>query len=411
MKNFSQKRLLRLENLLDSFVNNGLVGCSILVSKENIEQLYYHTGSKDIENNRDVERDDIYRIYSMTKSIVCFGMMILLEKGKVYLDDDISKFIPELENLEVYKSGNINSTTLEKLNTKITIRHLMTHQAGFTYGSDLTPVHQMVQNNLQMDPKSPGLWRNSINSAMDSDEVIQQLSNIPLYYQPGKNWHYSIAIDILGIVIERISGKNLEQFLKENIFNPLNMYDTEFSIKEDKINRFASLYSKLESGHKLLDSSVTSGFKEKPKFYSGGGGLVSTIDDYMKYLKLLIDKGNHNGEPIIGSNTVELFMSIQTGSLSLSTLQKDQTLALESNLNGIGHALGGAFVMNPQESNFYFSPRGEFFWSGYAFTHFWIDPNEKISVVFMTQMADLFNTEFGNSIVKDLRTIIYTSLM
>ena len=411
MKNFSQRRLCRLENLLDSFVNNGLVGCSILVSKENIEQLYYHTGSKDIENNRDVEREDIYRIYSMTKSIVCFGMMILLEKGKVYLDDDISKFIPELENLEVYISGNINSPTLEKQNTKITIRHLMTHQAGFTYGSDLTPVHQMVQNNLQMDPKSPGLWRNSINSAMDSDEVVQQLSNIPLYYQPGKNWHYSIAIDILGIVIERISGKNLEEFLKENIFNPLNMYDTEFSIKEDKINRFASLYSKLESGHKLLDSPVTSGFKEKPKFYSGGGGLVSTIDDYMKYLKLLIDKGNHNGEPIVGANTVELFMSIQTGSLSLSTLQKDQTLALESNLNGIGHALGGAFVMNPQESNFYFSPRGEFFWSGYAFTHFWIDPHEKISVVFMTQMADLFNTEFGNSIVKDLRNIIYTSLM
>ena len=171
MKQFSKKRLKRLDSLLQSYVDQYLVGCSILVFKDNNEQHYCQAGFKDIKDARRIERDDIFRIYSMTKVIVCTAMMILVEKGEAYLDDSVSQFLPELEDLDVYVSGDIENMSLEKPKRQMTISDLMTHRAGLTYGSDLTPVHRMVQDKL---------WMNPNHTSMNSDEIIK-ISVIFLY--------------------------------------------------------------------------------------------------------------------------------------------------------------------------------------------------------------------------------------
>ena len=397
----------KLDLLLDGFIANGLVGCSLLVFKGNSEKYYYQTGFKDIENKRSIQRDDIYRIYSMTKSLVCFGMMILIQKGKVSLDDSVANFIPELNDLEVYVSGKITNQIVEKNRKEMTIKNLMTHQAGLTYGSEITPVHQLVHEKLWMNPET--------NLTLDSDDIIQKLKEIPLYYHPGENWHYSIAIDVLGIVIERISKKTLNMFLEENVFGPLRMKDTGFSIAKDQVDRLTNLYKKLDSGYELVENNSESLYLKNPLFFSGGGsyplGLVSTIDDYMKYLNVLNNNGKSFDKIILNTEFIKEFIKSQTGNSSLDILEKNKRGDAFNfgNGSGLGHGLGGAVVTKPSESIFKSSPSGEFFWCGYAFTHFWIEPKERLSVVFMTQMANLYQTKFGNNMLVSLKDTIYNS--
>ena len=270
----------------------------------------------------------------------------------------------------------------------------MTHTAGLTYGfAGTSPVNQMYDEKL---------WSNPKNSSMSSQDAVDTLAGIPLFYSPGDFWGYSIGIDILGILIERISGVTLSEFLDTNIFKPLNMDDTGFSVPVGKKSRFTNVYTKRDNsdGYDLLEKGDSSKYLNEPAFYSGGGGSVSTIDDYMKYLSLLIGRGHSNGQTLMGEKTVELLMANQFDhGVYLDNYQKeDSGFPFAA---GIGYSPGGAVNVEPFKGISPLSTPGEYFWFGAAFTLFWVDPIENISVVFMSHILNNFRDENGKNIMRD----------
>ena len=398
----SKTKIKQIGKFFDiNYVPNNLPGYSVLVQQDNNEIYYYQRGQIDVNRKRKLTRDSIFRIYSMTKPITSISIMMLFEQGKLNVTDEVEKFIPEWSELSVYQSGSFESLITEPLKRKMTIKDLLMHRSGLTYDFEETSFVQKIY--LKEEIK---IARSK--EKLSADEYIKKLADIPLAFSPGEFFNYSISTDILGFIIERISNMSLEEYFKKNIFEPLEMEDTFFQIPKEKIDRLANCYIYDQTNDKYIveDDFEKSSYIEKPSCYSGGGGLLSTIDDYMKFCNLLQNKGSLNNKNIIGSRTAEFMMS--------NHLEKDVDLydiakgKWGTNIGkGVGFSLGGSVILDPIK-NMSLISKDSFSWGGAASTLFWVDPIEKISVVFMTQML---GNPLSQEIRADLRNLVYQALI
>jgi CubicO group peptidase (beta-lactamase class C family) len=319
-----------------------------------------------------MKTDTIFRIYSMTKPITTVAAMILYEEGKLQLDDPVSKYLPQLKGLRVH-SGTGDETVEAK--REITIRDLMRHTSGFTYGAyGESPVDKLYRQKRVLD-------RNGT-----LEDLVAKLSKIPLQYQPGTRFNYSVSTDVLGRVVEVVSGKPLDVFFAERIFKPLDMVDTGFYVPADKISRFAANYGPEEKGGlKVIDDPEKSPYAKPTRFFSGGGGLVSTARDYLRFCQMLLGGGQFQGTRLLKPQTVAMMTQNQVPPESFPL-----TMPGGMKVPGLGFGLGFGVWMahNPLDPA---GAIGEYFWGGAASTNFAISPANQTVVMSLTQFMPLKN--------------------
>ena len=331
----------------------------------------------------------------MTKLITTVAAMALYERGAFQLDDPVDKFVDEFKNARVFASGRKDSINSVKPETPMTIRQLMNHTSGLTYGAfDPGPVGQLMRSG-KIDFG---------NLQANLGDTVRRLASIPLCFQPGSQWRYGVSTDVLGYVIEVVTGKTLLQVFDELIFKPLNMNDTFFEVPINKVKKFCSLYTRTKSESlKLLECAESSRFCKPVNMYSGGGGLISSMRDYLVFLEMIRCGGRYDDAQILGRKTVELMLK---NHLSGDMASMGQPTFSEMPMEGIGFGLGGAILLDPAKAQILGS-EGEFTWGGMASTAFWIDPKEELSVVFMTQLIP----SSCYPIRRELRVLVYQALV
>lgn len=361
------KRLDRLTQAMQGFVDEGLLAGVVTMAARNNKIVHFESvGYRDIEAQSPMTNDAIFRIYSMSKPITGVAMMILYEEGKFKLSDPVEKYIPEFTDLQVAAGEDEDGNILtEPANHKMTIRELMSHSGGLSYG-------------LFSQSKVDDLY-NEVN-VLDADSTLQdmidKLGAIPLRQQPGSMWHYSVSVDVQGYLVEKLSGQKFSNFLEERIFEPLKMTDTDFYVPEEKASRFAQVYGYTPSGELTPQEGFggDNDYLRDQAFESGGGGLVSSTMDYMRFSQMMLNGGVLDGERILAPLTVKLMRSNQ----------------LPAGVEGINpyathtkFGLDFAVIDDPIQAEAY--SKGEFYWGGAAGTWFWIDPVEDLVFVGMIQ--------------------------
>lgn len=331
-------------------------------------------GVMDIAGDATLRPDAIFRIYSMTKPVTAVALMTLIEEGKCALEDPLAKFIPAFSDTRVYSGGDIDNFDTEVPHAPLTIRHLLTHTGGLTYANQKVEPVATLYRNKKVDFSAA---RDDFAAAVDT------VAGLPLIFHPGSRWHYSISHDVMGRLIEVISGQRFDRFLEERIFQPLRMADTGFRIATENHHRLTAIYGYDKEGQ-LKDISAYSAdrFLRGGTLLSGGGGLVSTSADYLRFARMLLNKGTLDGARILQPATVER-MTRNDLSGDLPTMGAAQDSGDE--LTGIGFGLIGAVMLDPAQSVFDGSP-GDYCWGGAASTYFWVDPQEEMVVTFMTQL-------------------------
>ena len=368
---FSSERLARLHAAMQREVDEKqLAGVVTVLARHGkvVEERTY--GKKDLASGAPMARDTIFRIYSMSKPVTGVAMMILYEEGKWHPSDPVAKFIPEFAHLQVFKgvdsSGN---TILEDPVHAPTMRELMTHTAGFTYGIfGTTVVDKMYKDQKMLQSQS-------------LQEMIDKLAKIPLLYQPGSRWHYSVSMDIQGYIVEKLSGQSLPDFLQQRIFGPLGMQDSGFYVPQEKRNRFATLYREDQKGELSADGTPGAPPKDyatQPAMPSGGGGMVSTAQDYLRFAQMLLNGGELDGVRILAPATVQLMTA---NHLAASLMTNERPLDPRP---GLGWGFDCAVFSDPQQAGEVVG-KGTFFWQGAADTWFWVDPANDLIFVGMTQ--------------------------
>jgi CubicO group peptidase (beta-lactamase class C family) len=373
---FCAKRLVRLEEWMQRLVGGGrLAGIELMINRRGRTAFHRCVGKRDLARSTDATPDTIYRIYSMTKPLTAVAAMMLYEEGRFQLDDPITRYLPEFAGQRVFTGGGYGAVMTEPAVRDITFRDLLTHTAGLTYGfMHATPVDAVYREQKIELPGSP-----------DSlGDVMARLAKAPLIAQPGAEWNYSIASDVVGHLVAVISGRPFEDFLRERVIAPLGMTDTDFFVPASKVARFAANYDKGPDGRpRLIDDPETSRFLKPPNAPSGGGGLVGTARDYMRFAQMLLDRGAHGSDRLLGRKTVELMtMNHLNGDMAAM----GQPRFAESNYHGIGFGLGFSVVLDPAKAQIVGSP-GEYAWGGMASTAFFADPREEMAVVMMTQLV------------------------
>ena len=370
---FSSQRLERLHATMQEQVDQKhLAGVVTLLSRHGklVELRGY--GKKDLESGTPMTTDTIFRIFSMTKPVTGVAMMVLYEEGKWNPSDPISKFIPEFAHLKVFKGMDSDGKMiLEEPIHPPTMHELMTHTAGFTYGlfGD-GPVDKMYQAQHVLVSKS-------------LQEMVNKLANIPLLYQPGTRWVYSVSMDIQGYIIEKLSGQSLPDFMQQHIFGPLAMKDTGFFVPKNKWNRFATLYRENEKGEIAPDASAVLGmdYVTQPTMPQGGGGLVSTAQDYLRFAQMLLNGGELDGVRILAPSTVQLMTA---NHLTPNLMTGEFRIGPEVIRPGMGWGYDCAVFSDPLQADEIVG-KGTFFWIGAADTWFWVDPSNDLIFVGMTQ--------------------------
>jgi CubicO group peptidase (beta-lactamase class C family) len=364
----SSERLARLSSGMKSLVDQGrLAGVVTMVARHGKLVEFDALGKRDLAADAPMQKDSIFRIYSMSKPITGVAMMMLFEEAKWQLDDPVSKYVPEFANLKVYGTDEHNNMMLKEPTHPVTMRELMSHSGGFTYGYfSNTPVDKLQ--------READLF--NVNNTLD--EFIKRVAKLPLNAQPGSEWHYSISVDIQGYIVQKLSGMPFEEFLEKRIFKPLGMRDTGFYVPKEKLNRLAQFYT-YDTAGKLLALKTTEGFNHdfaaKPALASGGGGLVSTASDYMRFCQMLLNGGQLNGVRLLSPRTVELMRTNVLPPNIPSTLGP-----------GTEFGLDFAVYTDPVAAGGYYG-KGTYFWGGAAGTWFWIDPVSDLIVIGMIQQA------------------------
>lgn len=361
----------RIDSTLKSFVDAGNIeGVSALIFEKNKEVYYNAFGFAEREAKRPMDRNTIVRVYSMTKPITGVALMTLYEKGLFQLDDPLSKYAPEFTNMKVYKgvdaSGNL---ILEPARRPITIRDITRHTAGFAVGTELPGLKELVQ---KIDP----LNRNNTLA-----EMAKKLASLPLAFQPGTQWAYGISVDVQAYLVERLSGKPFDQYVKEKILGPLGMNHTGYVVQEAERKNFAALYH--NDNGKLTPSDDNFNLQNWP-LKPGGFGLTSTLDDYMKFARMLVNKGKLGNSTILKPETVKL---MSTSHLS-DTITQRMWLPSKGQVGfGIDFAVRTRPPASKEENN---GEVGEFFWDGAASTLFWVDPVNDVTAVLFVQVMPFY---------------------
>ena len=396
---FDAKRLGRIDTHFARYVDDGrLPGWLILISRAGkIVHLSLY-GQRDTEAGTPVERDTLFRIYSMTKPITAVAAMMLYEEGAFELKDPVSRFIPAFADVRVYRNGSALKPVTEPLREPVRIWHLLTHTAGLTYGfHHAHPVDALY--------RAAGFEWGPLEG-MDLATCCDAWAGLPLLFQPGSEWNYSVATDVLGRVIEIASGLSLDRFFAEQIFEPLGMHDTRFWVSAENVERLAAFYSPQPGTLRAVRNNAMDRVgRQRPAACLGGDGLVSTAADYHRFTQMLRQSGELNGVRLLGNRTLRyMTQNHLPGGTDLESFGRP--LFAETTFDGIGFGLGFSVVVNPVANKVLSSP-GEFGWGGAASTAFWVDPVEDITALLFTQ---LFPSS-THPLRPQLRQLVYQALI
>ena len=386
----SEERLARITEKMNEDVENGELRGALAMVARNGRVAYFETaGMSDTEKKIPMTEDTIFRIYSMSKPITSVAVMMLFEEGQFFLTDPVSKFLPEMGGLGVIvdqegggdgpvfnlpegepgeidpEATNLPDVTTVEAHRDMTIQDLLRHTAGLTYG---------FFGNSEVDQLYTQMGILTADKTIA--DTVAKLGKVPLKNQPGEVWHYSVAIDVLGRLVEVVSGQPFDDFLDERIFGPLGMEDTGFWVPDEKLDRFAQLYTAAPEGNGVVPSPAffSQNFVNDPTHFSGGGGMVSTASDYLRFCQMMLNGGELDGERILSRKTVELMTT-------------DHTSQIENSLHAGGYGFGLGFAV-AQDLGLAAIPTsvGEYNWGGAAGTKFWIDPQENLIGIYMVQI-------------------------
>ncbi|MDF1512809.1 MAG: serine hydrolase [Anaerolineae bacterium] len=368
---FSASRLARIDKVMQGYVEEGkLAGMIALVARHGQVAYCKNFGWMDVEAAEPMAMNAIFRIFSMSKPITSVALMMLYEQGKFQLNDPVAKYIPAFANLKVFKKQKDKGMKVEDLDCPITIWNLLTHTSGLSYGFDDHPVDALYreQKMLRLDETL--------------EDKIARLVELPLRHQPNTIWHYSMATDVLGYIMQLVSGMDFATYLQEKVFAPLGMTDTAFYVPADKLDRLAAVYtSDKQAGLIRLGTEATKqelgddyiNKDREPEFPSGGGGLVSTTTDYFHFAEMLRRRGEYNGVRLLGSRTVDY----------MATNQLPASIPMPDN-PGMRFGLGFGVITDTAQTHILNSP-GSYGWGGAANTHYWVDPHEDLVAILMLQ--------------------------
>ena len=355
----SAARLERITPAMQRWVDEGKIpGALTMIAREGRLVHFEKFGMQDVASSKSIEFDTIFRIYSMTKPITSVAVMMLYEEGHFQLNTPVSEFIPAFKDMKVYANHGDAIVDAER---EMTIKHLLTHTSGLIYGGDW--VHPINDR-----------YREANFFAGDLAHMVKELGNIPLLHHPGDAWNYGMSTDVLGYLVEVVSGMPFTDFLQKRIFEPLGMIDTDFSVPEEKADRYATLYEPAEDGgiQVIENAPVSSG--PLSFFHAGGAGLQSTAADYLRFCQMMLNEGELNGVRLLGRKTVEL--------TTMSHISEDWQPLWKT---GSGFGLGFAVVTDVANTHTLGS-EGTYSWGGLASTTFWIDPVEELVAILMTQL-------------------------
>jgi len=381
----STEGLSQIDSLMQKYVDeNKLPGMVVMIARHGRVVSSKKYGL--MGDEKPMQINALFRIASMTKPITAAAAMILFDEGRFKLDDPVYYYIPEFKDLMVLSSVDKDGFHFAEQIKPMTIRNLLMHTSGLASGFERTPVDSV--------------YRNANLSGGTLKDMINKLSHIPLLYQPGSRWNYSRSSDVLAYLVEVISGKPFDEFLRERIFTPLQMEDTGYYVPVEKSGRVSSVYSVTDSGKiTILSDPEINNVSVKVKFLSGNGGLISTANDYMKFLQMLLNKGEYNGKKILKQSSVELMTSDQ---LTNEIMPSDDFFA--SIMEDMGFGFGFA-VVKSSHLNFPGSA-GSYWWSGSANTYFYVDPAKDIIILFMTQ----FIPNYYYPVFSEFRELVYKSI-
>jgi CubicO group peptidase (beta-lactamase class C family) len=393
----SPERLKTLDRFLQTrYIDTGKIPCALpLIYRRGQVAHFTPLGFADVGREKPVRQDTIFRIYSMTKPLTSVAFMQLVEQGLVSLDDPVHRFIPEWENLGVYVGGFMETFKTKRPERPMLIIDLLRHTSGLTYG---------IQQTTNVDAAYRRLGIGELGRHGTLEEMVRKLAGVPLDFYPGTAWNYSVSTDVLGYLVGLISGVPFEEYLRTRIIEPLGMADTGFHVREGQGTRFASCYAATPAGGMvLMDDAEASPYRKPPTFFSGGGGLVGTAPDYLRFCCMLLNGGILDGVQILSPKTIQLMtVNHLPGGNDLPALSR--SLFSEAAYNGIGFGLGFAVTGTPAETMLPGSG-GDYSWGGAASTYFWIDPKEDLICIFMTQL--LPSTTYP--IRRELRTLVYSA--
>ena len=402
---FSAERLERItDHLNHSYIDNGkIAGCQVLLARHGHLAYFKSLGLMDRERKKPVKEDTIFRLYSMTKPITSVALMTLYEKGYFQLNDPVHRFVPEWRDQRVWISGDGASMETVRPNRPVSMRDMLCHTGGLTYGSALVALGAPDSRHpVDKVYAEIGVRRDRGETL---NQFIKKLGRVPLRYQPGERWMYSLSTDVCGALVEIISGKRFDTFLKDEIFDPLQMTDTSFVLGASKLPRFAANYrrgpdKKLE----LIEDPEKSTYLTEPTFFSGGGGLTGTTLDYWRFCEMLRSGGELDGARILGPRTIDL---MHENHLKDGKDLTDLAIAAfsETANEGVGFGLGFATVLDTVKSGSISA--GDYYWGGAASTIFWVDQKEDLVLVFMTQLMPSGSFNFRGQ----LKSIIYSSIV
>ena len=380
---------------MQTWVDQGkFPGAQTLIARHGQVAYSDWVGQRDIEGARPWERDTIARIYSMTKPITSVALLMLYEDAQVHLDTPVDEFIPEFADRHVLIEGATSIDQVRRADTRMTLHHLLTHTSGLTYSfNEGVLAREMLERKLDFSVKEG-----------DLANTVSRLAELPLGFDPGARWNYGVSTDVLGRVVEIVSGMTLAEFFAERIFAPLGMTDTGFEIAPDKAGRFATCYVKTdENPLHVMDRGEASAYAAgHVRQFSGGGGLTSTIEDYLRFAEMLRRKGELGGERLLAPRTAEL---MATNALRGDLASMGQPVFSEVSFDGVGFGLGVSVTIEPGLAKTACS-MGDFGWGGMASTMFWVDPVQDMVVIFFTQLVP--SSSYPNR--KELRALAYSSL-
>jgi CubicO group peptidase (beta-lactamase class C family) len=396
---FEPERLQRIDRHFARYVDDGrLPGWLAVVTRQGRVAHVASGGQRDQEAGLPVEPDTLWRIYSMTKPIVSVAAMMLWEEGAFELKDPVARFIPAFADARVFTGGTSLKPLTEPLTEPVRVWHLLTHTSGLTYGFHYAhPVDAIYREHGFEWSTPPGL---------DLAACCDAWAGLPLLFQPGREWNYSVATDVLGRVVEAVSGQPLDAFLAERVFGPLGMEDTAFWVREADAGRLAALYSPdPQTGRAARNDRMGGDHLSPPDCLSGGGGLVSSAADYHRFTQMVLGGGEVGGVRLLGSRTLR-YMGANHLPGGADLEQFGRPLFAEMPFDGVGFGLGFSVVVDPPAGKTPCSP-GELAWGGAASTAFWVDPVERVTALFFTQLLP----SSTHPIRSQLRQLVYQALV
>lgn len=395
---FDNERLARIAPFLArTYIDSGrLPNAQLVIARDGQPVHYTKLGSMG-DDKRELRDDALFRIASMTKPVTSIAFMQLVEQCEVALEEPVARIFPEFADLKVYAGGGgAIPFAPGKPASAMRFVDLLTHMSGLTYG---------LQNRNNIDAAYRENNFDFARDHLDSDAFIEKLSKLPLEFAPGTAWNYSVSTDVLGVAVERISGMRLGDYFEKHIFAPLGMTDTHFGVAEGQSERLVDAYA-YQPGHapKMINAGATSKLNEPGAFDSGGGGLIGTIADYHRFSTMLLNGGELDGARIVSPKTIRLMRTNHLPN-NADLTEMSSSLFSEANNAGTGFGLGFAMVIDPSKTLMP-SSEGEFYWGGAYSTAFFVDPVERITMVFMTQVYP----SSTYPIRRQLKTLIYSAL-